>query len=787
MVLRFSFGAGGRFAAMHHTGAHDPLLVTLSLFIAIATSFTALDLFGRVRTLDGLVRSFWLLAAAIAMGGGIWAMHFVGMLAFHVPGVEFEYAFGLTAVSFVLPIAAAALGFEVAARRASRPVPLLVGGAIMGLAIATMHYTGMAAVRFAGEIHYLWPWVAVSIAIAIIAATTALWIANLDTRVWQRVVAAIVMGLAIAGMHYTAMHGVDLHVDASGAAELAHGMSRTTLAGLVTGATLLVLLLTITASGVDRQFAARSQRDAARLRASEERLQLILRSVTDHAISMLDREGRVANWNTGAARIFGYTSDEIIGAHISLFHPPEEQADGLAERALRVAAAENRFEHDGWLVRKDGSRFWGSMILEPVRDDGGTLVGFVKVCRDNTDRRQTQQALEEAREALFQAQKMDAVGQLTGGVAHDFNNLLTAVLGSLELLRKRLPDDPRAQRLLENAMLGAQRGAALTQRMLAFARRQDLRLEAVDVAALVRGMRDLFERTIEPHLRIDTQFPPDAPTARADANQLELALLNLVVNARDAMPDGGAIAICVRTSGATPPSELSAGDYVCISVEDNGVGMSPETLARAQEPFFTTKGVGKGTGLGLPMVRGFAEQCGGAFRLSSVPGQGTRAEIWLPLANHAAAEDAVPRDMSNAPARQRRFTIMVVDDDPLVLENTSAMLDDLGHIVIEARSAEEALDLLGRTGTLDLVITDQAMPGMSGLELVERILASRPTMPIVLATGFADLTASLPVRHDVCRLNKPFDQASLRRAIDDALGDRTAEGGMVVDQPTALG
>ncbi len=505
------------------------------------------------------------------------------------------------------------------------------------------------------------------------------------------------------------------------------------------------------------------------LRRSEEEFRLLVQGVTDYAIYLLDPQGRVSNWNVGAQRIKGYSPQEIIGQHFSRFYTPEDRANGLPERALETAARVGRFESEGWRVRKDGTRFWANVVVDTIRDSMGNLIGFAKITRDVTERQQTQRALDEAREALFQSQKMDAIGQLTGGIAHDFNNLLAAVLGSLELLRKRLPDDPKSQRLLDNAVQGAERGAALTRRMLAFARRQDLNPETVDVISLVAGMTDLLERSIGPAVIIETLFPPDLTLVRVDANQLELALLNLAVNARDAMPDGGRLVIAAAAETVAPghASNLAPGDYVRLSVTDAGEGMDEATLARAMEPFFTTKGIGKGTGLGLSMVHGLAEQSGGRLILRSRVGEGTAAELWLPAAQSAASLPPLDQPVVT-PAGDRLLTVLAVDDDVLVLLNTTAMLEDLGHKVFEAGSAREALDILRRQPDIDLVITDQAMPQMTGLQLAETIKAERPGLPVILATGYAELPAD--VDRILPKLSKPFSPKALRTMIATVLG-----------------
>jgi len=377
---------------------------------------------------------------------------------------------------------------------------------------------------------------------------------------------------------------------------------------------------------------------------------------------------------------------------------------------------------------------------------------------------------EQALAQLFEAQKLDTIGKLTGGVAHDFNNLLTAVLGSLELLAKRLPDDPRAIRLLENAVQGAKRGASLTQRLLAFARRQDLKPESVDLASLIDGMEDLFGRALGPGVRMAKFLDPDLPPVRVDANQLELALLNLVVNARDAMPLNGSLtllATAASVDGDRGPKDLPHGDYVQLSLIDTGMGMDTETLAKATEPFFTTKGLGKGTGLGLSMVHGLVMQSGGTMTITSKPGEGTTVELWLPLSETTPisirSDQAAPRTGHRLPDDVRR--ILVVDDDPLVGTGTAEMLADLGHNVIEANSGAEAISILEQDRSIELLLTDHAMPGMTGLELAAIVRAAFPRLPILLASGYAELPNSGDWNIQLPRLAKPYRQEELAAAI----------------------
>jgi PAS domain S-box-containing protein len=374
----------------------------------------------------------------------------------------------------------------------------------------------------------------------------------------------------------------------------------------------------------------RSDRYLASL-TEEGRYRLLIEAVTDYAIYLLDPSGIVTTWNPGAQRFKGYRADEIIGEHFSRFYSTEDRENGLPTRALETAKREGKFEAEGWRIRKDGSRFWAYVIIDPIRSPSGEIVGFAKITRDLTERKEAEVKIETAREFSLQAQKLEAIGQLTGGIAHDFNNLLNAVLGSLEMLRKRLPDDPKSKALLENATQGAQRGAILTKRMLAFARGYELHMEVIGIPEVVRGMTELLQRSVGPSFNLETHFPLSLKQIEVDANQLELAFLNLILNARDAMPDGGDIILAAREETVSESHNgLKAGAYVRVRVTDSGEGMDEETLRRAAEPFFTTKGIGKGTGLGLSMVHGFAEQSGGRMILHSQKGRGTTAELWLP-------------------------------------------------------------------------------------------------------------------------------------------------------------
>jgi len=504
---------------------------------------------------------------------------------------------------------------------------------------------------------------------------------------------------------------------------------------------------------------------------SDTQFRLLVEGVADYAIYMLSPEGLVASWNSGAQRIKGYAPAEIIGLHYRQFYTAADQATGEPERNLHRASAEGRVEAEGWRVRKDGTQFWAHVVIDRILDDHGQLLGFAKVTRDVTEQRLAAQQLEEAREALFQSQKMEAIGQLTGGMAHDFNNLLMAIQSSLDLLGRHIPGDERVQHLIGVAQAGVIRGKNLSQRMLAFARKQELRPQPVDLVDLVYGMSELIDGALGVRFQLATRFAFHLDRVVVDPHQLELALLNLVVNARDAYGDeGGRISIeadVVDAPHVDVPG-LAHGRYVRLAVIDHGPGMDERTLARAADPFFTTKGVGKGTGLGLSMVHGLAAQSRGRLVLRSQPAVGTRADIWLPTLAHGQPVPHLPLIAAapiTAPAEALR--ILAVDDDILVLSTLKALLEDMGHVVTAASSAERAIELLRGDDRYDLLLTDYAMPRLTGADVSRAARLSRPGLPIVLASGYAE--RPMDDFPGIQRLGKPFDRENLAQAIAQAI------------------
>ena len=481
---------------------------------------------------------------------------------------------------------------------------------------------------------------------------------------------------------------------------------------------------------------------------SERRFRLLVQGVTDYAIFMLDPEGKVANWNTGAERIKGYTADEIVGRHFSTFYTPEDLEKGIPTIALETARREGRFTAEGWRVRKDGRRFWANVVIDAIRDDDGEIIGFAKVTRDLTERREAQLELERSQQALFQAQKMEAVGQLTGGLAHDFNNLLAGISGSLELMRMRLAQGRLndVERYVTAALGATSRAASLTHRLLAFSRRQTLEPKVIDANRLIGGMEELTRRTIGPTIELEMVFAAGLWACRCDPHQLENAILNLCINARDAMPDGGRLTVETANTWIDDDTgaerELAKGQYIAICVSDTGTGMPPEVLARAFDPFFTTKPAGKGTGLGLSMIYGFARQSGGQVRIYSEEQQGTTVKLYLPR-HHGEAENKMQVAKAvDAPRAEDGQTVLVVDDEPTVRMLVADTLAELGYQAIEAGDAASGLRVLQSDARVDLLISDVGLPGgVNGKQMADEARKTRPNLKVLFITGYAENAA----------------------------------------------
>ena len=932
------------------TGVHDPYLVVLSIIIAIFASFTALSLASRVRASSDRARLLWLFAAATALGGGIWSMHFVAMLAFSMPGMPMSYDVATTLGSLALAIVVTGIGLATWDWRKGQFRRTLAAGMLIGTGVASMHYLGMAAMRMPATLSYDPVWVAISIVIALVAATAAVWLAAHDHKAGRRTAAAIVMGIAIAGMHYSGMHAAIFTRSARGIRiQGLADLGQTYFAAAIGVVTLLVLMLALGAVQLERTFRNGARRearlrllakindnlfesaDASRAMSSATELlgmklgasrcayadvdqdgdRFWIRSdycaagqtssvgeysldlfgrlaatqlrngttlvVRDVAAELAPGEGREMFQSIGIDAIVccplikdgsltammavhqnrarDWADDELtlvkevvercwahvqrIGAenrlrdseerlrlavdnadvgfwdvdvvHDTLIWPPRTKAmfgisadvpvtmhdfynglypDDREQTAAAYAAAADPDQRALYDVeyrtvgKEDGVVRWVAAKGRGVFDAAGTCLRVTGTAVDISLRKEAEEALrelnatlearivtavqerEDAQEALRHSQKMEAMGQLTGGVAHDFNNLLTPIIGSLDLLQRKGLGGEREQRLIGGAMQSAERAKTLVQRLLAFARRQPLQPVAVDVGKLITGMHDLVSSTLGPQIEIVLDVPDSLPAARADPNQLEMAMLNLAVNARDAMPDGGTLRISAgpETIGAGHRSGLRSGPYLRLSVADTGVGMDEATAARAVEPFYSTKGVGKGTGLGLSMVHGLAMQSDGAIHLNSSPGLGTTVELWLPESKVTPVLEIT----SEKPVAQvGSGTALVVDDEDLVRMSTADMLIDLGFAVVEAASGEDAILLVKEGVHFDLIVTDHLMPGMSGTALADALRSLRPGVPVLVVSGYADsqgIDSALP------RLAKPFRKDELATSLSVLFG-----------------
>ena len=494
---------------------------------------------------------------------------------------------------------------------------------------------------------------------------------------------------------------------------------------------------------------------------AERRFRILVQGVTDYAIYMLDPDGRVTNWNAGAERIKGYSPDDIIGEHFSKFYTPEDFDAGVPHRALETARQEGRYEAEGWRVRKDGTRFWASVVIDAIRDEQGEIIGFAKITRDMTEKRETQQRLEESREQLFRSQKMEALGQLTGGLAHDFNNLLTAILGATELALRNIDNPEKVRRMLDGVRNSAQRGAGLTRQLLAFARAQPLQIRQIDLKSFFADVTTLIRPSLRSNIEVVTEISDMLWPVDADAGALELAILNLAFNARDAMKDGGTLKIAAHNVVLNGKPDGLKGEHVALTVADSGHGMASDVMERAFEPFFTTKKFGEGTGLGLSQVFGFSKQIGGALAVESEPGKGATFTLYLP-ASRGATADETRENRGNALGR-----VLIVEDDTLVAELAAAMLTELGFECTVAHSAREALERLTAGEKPKLVFSDIIMPGgISGIELARKVRDRFPELPILLTTGYSEQVAG---SHGFPVLQKPYEMETLASALGNVL------------------
>jgi PAS domain S-box-containing protein len=501
-------------------------------------------------------------------------------------------------------------------------------------------------------------------------------------------------------------------------------------------------------------------------------IQLLVEQVVDYAIFVLTPDGVIATWNAGARRIKGYAPHEIIGQHFSRFYMEEDQAAGLPEKALETAMQEGKFEGQGWRVRKDGTRFRASVVIDPIHDESGKHIGFAKITRDITQR----VLLEETQAALQQAQKMEAVGKLTGGIAHDFNNILQVVGGNLQMLRDRLANDEVADRYLKSSVKAVERGAKLSSQLLAFARKQPLQPVVVNLGRVVRDMEDLVRRAIDESIDVELVVSGGLWNTTLDPHHLENVILNLAINAADAMPCGGKLTIELGNSMLDDAyvmfaPDVPAGQFVMLAVTDTGTGMPKDILERAVEPFFTTKPEGQGTGLGLSMAFGFVKQSGGHFRIYSEVGHGTTVRMYFPRA--MAAEALTPSPI-NVEVVGGTETVLVVEDDVDVQATVVEMLTKLGYKVLKADNAENALAVLKAGVHCDLLFTDVVMPGqLKSTELARQAKELYPDIEVLFTSGYTQNAIIHGGRLDpgVHLLSKPYSHESLALKVQQVLAN----------------
>jgi PAS domain S-box-containing protein len=512
---------------------------------------------------------------------------------------------------------------------------------------------------------------------------------------------------------------------------------------------------------------------------SERNFRLLVQGVTDYAIFMLSPTGHITSWNAGARRIKGYTESEIIGSHFSRFYTPEDVAAAVPFRGLETARREGRFEAEGWRVRRDGSRFWAHVVIDAIHEDG-ELIGFAKVTRDITERRRASELLEQTQRALFQSQKMEAMGKLTGGVAHDFNNVLQVLRGNLELLESRHGRDGWSAERLGNAIDAVDRGAKLASQLLAFGRQQPLAPIVIKPARLLQALDDLLRRALGETIEIESVVAGGLWNTAVDPHQLENVILNLAINARDAMPDGGKLTLELANATLDDEyvssfDEVSAGQYVMLAVTDTGTGMSQEVMERAFDPFFSTKVEGQGTGLGLSMAYGFVKQSGGHIRLYSETGEGTTVRIYLPRSTGTAVEI---RARTEGGLKHGHETILVVEDDPKVQSTVVELLTGLGYAVLKANDAEQALTVVASGVHIDLLFTDVVMPGrLRSPEMARSAVEMLPGLKVLFTSGYTQNAIVHGGRLDpgVELLSKPYSRQQLAFKMRQVLGNSDTE------------
>jgi len=792
-------------ATLH--GTYDTPLVIASVVVASLASYVALVLASRVIAATGRLRQAWLVAGAMAMGIGIWAMHFVGMLAFRLDGLPIAYDVPRLVLSVLVAIAASGFALWVVSRRARTWRSLATAAVGMGSAIAGMHYIGMAGLHTAATLTWRMALVLASIAIAVVASGTALalaaWFKSDESSITQyrRGIAAVVMGGAIAGMHYTAMAAARFHplgretmFDATVRVQTVGLIATTGLGVLVIVATLLILGVALAGSVMDRYLRgiaaehARTRESEGALRRSEARFRS-LAEATAQIIWTRNAAGEFAGPQEGWTAFTGQPyEDHREWGWLTAVHPDDRDWTAGSWREAVSSGTLHSGEHR--LRRNSGGYRWMAVRAAPVRDADGTIVEWLGIEVDVTARHEAEDRIRSVESQLLQAQKLEAVGRLAGGIAHDFNNLLTVISGTTSLAKDRLPaGSPLAQDFadIEEA---ADRAAALTRQLLAFSRRQSLNPVVLELNGVVSRLEGLLRRTLGDDLELRIVLAEDTGRVRADPGQLEQVLMNLAVNARDAMPDGGTLTI--ETAPMTIEGDYAAthlgvepGDYIMMSVSDTGMGMDALTCARVFEPFFTTKAVDKGTGLGLSTVYGIVKQSGGSIFVYSEPGHGATFKIYLPrIAEAATAGGHQPKPAPPvAPDSRSREVILLAEDATDVRRFTARVLREAGYEVLEAESVEAGLAAAAdHPSRIHLVLTDVMMPHGTGRNLVEQLRRLRPEIAVVYMSGYTDDTVlqRAVIEPGTAFIQKPFSPGLLLAQVRTVL---EAEAGRAVSLP----
>ena len=762
------------------TGTYNPYLVALSILVAAFASYTALDLGGRMVAMRGVGSRVWLVAAAIAMGGGIWSMHFIAMLAFIMP-IPVSYDIGLTALSLVVAIFVTGGGFYFINRQGAPPLPLLFSGIFMGLGIAAMHYIGMAAMREHAEPSYDLLFVALSLVIAIGASTGALWLAFRTAALGQKLIAAVVMGLAISGMHYSAMRGTTFGVhgpihEAQGYASLDH----TNLALLVGGITFVVLAFALIAS-LQQENSERREVEKA-LRRSEAYLAEAQTLSHTGSFGWNAVTGEIY-WSAETVGIFGFdpASPPDIARIVQQTHPQDK--DFLAQALERARQGKKDFDLEHRLLMPDGSVKHLHVVARALVSESGHRE-FVGAVMDITERKRAEEAQrvqererEEMQRRLQLAAKLEAIGRLAGGMAHDFNNILGAILGYGELAQSNLSEGSPARRHVDQVMHAGVRGKGLVDRILAFSRSGMSECVPLQTHSAVDETLELLATSLPVGVRLETRLSAVDTAVVGDATQLHQVVMNLCTNAVHAMERDGVLTVGLEPVAVDERRLLShgmlcAGRYVRLSVSDTGSGIQPAVLERMFDPFFTTKRVGDGTGLGLALVHGIVADFGGAIDVTTQLGVGTTFEIWLPAAGKVPM---LPTEPASDVPRGNGETVMIVDDERALVALAEETLAELGYEPVGFDSSIAALQAFRvEPKRFDLVLTDETMPDLTGTELAREIRQLRPDISIILMSGYSgtQLSERAQAAGIIDVLRKPLIRRDIAEPVARALHAR---------------